>query len=236
MSAKVKVNDQLTSQQSGQSQWSGNDQWIRSTFGLAWFGFGSRHMDLLSWWCSADWIIMTWHWCSLGMTWYACVAADVDWMMSYDDVTMTSTKFLGTWQRVLYFRCVDWQQKPRWYVEGQMNVGFHSFADWRMTRLTGRCMWCTNELRVRFRRGTWDCHLKSWWRVGACMLATGDWIFGFCSQEAKEHVCVVGFLKGRLDLHRSEIGQAPLKCVVGSWIWRQGSVDGFVGAMWCCGV
>ena len=42
---------------------------------------------------------------------------------------------------------------------------------------------------------------------------------------------MVGFLKGRLDLHRSEIGQAPLKCVVGSWIWRQGSVDGFVGAM-----
>ena len=33
--------------------------------------------------------------------------------------------------------------------------------------------------------------------------ASGDRIFGFSLRETKEHACVVGFFKRRLDLHRS---------------------------------
>ena len=31
-------------------------------------------------------------------------------------------------------------------------------------------------------------------------------ISGFCSQEAKDHVCVVDFVRQSLDLHRSKRG------------------------------
>ena len=36
--------------------------------------------------------------------------------------------------------------------------------------------------------------------------ASGDWIFGFSSWEAKEHICGVGFVRQRLDLHISKRG------------------------------
>ena len=40
--------------------------------------------------------------------------------------------------------------------------------------------------------------------------AQGDWSFGFSTREAEEHVCVVGFSKGRLVLHKFEIDVTSL--------------------------
>ena len=36
-------------------------------------------------------------------------------------------------------------------------------------------------------------------------MAYGDRSFGFSTREVKEHGCVVGFLKGRLVLHKSKV-------------------------------
>ena len=38
------------------------------------------------------------------------------------------------------------------------------------------------------------------------LVASNNCIFGFFLLEAKKHVCIVGLMKGRLDLHKSEIG------------------------------
>ena len=40
--------------------------------------------------------------------------------------------------------------------------------------------------------------------------AQGNWSFGFSTREAEEHVCVVGFSKGRLVLHKFEIDVTSL--------------------------
>ena len=38
--------------------------------------------------------------------------------------------------------------------------------------------------------------------VEACVIAYGCWISGFFSRKANEHVCIVGFVRRRLDLNR----------------------------------
>ena len=40
----------------------------------------------------------------------------------------------------------------------------------------------------------------------ACVAVDGDLISEFLSQDTKEHICVVGFIKCSLDLHKSKIG------------------------------
>ena len=47
---------------------------------------------------------------------------------------------------------------------------------------------------------------------------SGDWTFGFFSREAMGHVSVVGFVRRRLDVHKSEKLSHGL---LGCWILTQ---------------
>lgn len=56
--------------------------------------------------------------------------------------------------------------------------------------------------------------------------ADGGWTFEFFSRESEQHICVAGFVRRRLDLHKFEKWRHEL---LGLWILDTGaSDDGYI--------
>ena len=66
--------------------------------------------------------------------------------------------------------------------------------------------------------------------VEACMIAYGCWNSRFFSREADKHVCIVGFVKRRLDLHRFDRERHRLLGL------KDLDTPMSMAAAWCCEV
>ena len=78
----------------------------------------------------------------------------------------------------------------------------------------------------------------------ACAEVIGYRIFRFCSREAEENACVVGFISQKLDLHRSERGGTTClrdqrhggeTTMVVPWELCETMESKYVGKQWRCG-
>ena len=162
---------------------------------------------------------MTCRWRGLGHAWLLMWHADVEWwrhLMTSNDINKSLSvrgrhvkACTNTWWRDRYLGSVCWR------VWRRMITRFSGQVDWGTTRLSWQRMWLRSELRVKnLRQHVWEFQeLLS--RVLAHAASIRGRVLGFWSRYAVEHVCLVGFIRQRLNVHRSDRERHRL---LGCWI------------------